>query len=86
VTDPTGDLSGAIRRTAHLVPPSAVEVEEVLGVVDGKLPDPHAVTRTEYPWGIAVVCACGQWECVVTGPSSADWARRDHERHRTLAG
>jgi hypothetical protein len=49
-------------------------------------PDPHALTRTEYPWGIALVCACGQWECVVTGPSSADWARRDHQRHRTLTG
>lgn len=48
--------------------------------------DPHAVSRTEYRWGIAVVCACGQWECAVTGPASAAWARRDHERHRTLAG
>jgi hypothetical protein len=49
-------------------------------------PDPHALTSTGYPWGIAVVCACGQWECAVTGPASAAWARRDHERHRTLAG
>jgi hypothetical protein len=51
VTDPTGDLSGAIRRTAHLVPPSAVEVEEVLGVVDGKLPDPHAADPHRVPVG-----------------------------------
>jgi hypothetical protein len=46
--------------------------------------DRHALTRTEHQWGIAVVCACGQWECAVTGPSSAEWARRDHQRHRTL--
>lgn len=52
--------------------------------VDGEPLDaenPHAVTRTEYPWGIAVVCACGRWECVVTGPSSAAWAEADHRRH-----
>jgi hypothetical protein len=58
-------------------------------IIEGEVldpPDPHALTRTEYPWGIAVVCACGKWECAVTGPSSAEWARRDHERHRTLAG
>lgn len=82
------DLGEAITRTAHLVPPSPGEVQVALGVVEGELlpaEDPHALTRTEYAWGIAVVCACGQWECVVTGPSSADWARRDHERHRTLA-
>jgi hypothetical protein len=54
------------------------------GLLD--LPDPHALTRTEHPWGIALTCACGQWECAVTGPSSADWARRDHQRHRTLTG
>lgn len=44
-------------------------------------PDPHAITETRYEWGVAVVCACGRWECVVTGPSSAAWAGRDYRRH-----
>lgn len=44
-------------------------------------PDPHAVTTTEYEWGAAVVCACGRWECAVTGPSSAAWAAADYRRH-----
>jgi hypothetical protein len=64
-------------------------IRDAVEPVEGELllpADPHALTRTEYPWGVAVVCACGQWECIVTGPCSADWARRDHERHRTLAG
>jgi hypothetical protein len=71
--DEPDDLAGAIRRTAHLVPPSPVEVVEDL--------DPHAITRTEYPWGVAWACACGGWEAVATGPSSAAWAERDHARH-----
>lgn len=43
--------------------------------------DPHAVTSTAHGSAIAVVCACGRWECVVTGPSSARWAGADHARH-----
>lgn len=84
---PGTDLAGSIRRTAHLVPPSPAEVIEVLGdKVVGKLLDPHALTRTEYRWGIAVVCACGLWECAVTGPSSAAWAERDYAEHRRKLG
>lgn len=52
--------------------------------VEGDLldpPDPHAVTRTEYPWGVAAVCACGRWEGVATGPSSARWVVDDYRRH-----
>lgn len=79
------DLAGAIRRTAHLVPPSPDEVEVVLGaqVVEDlqAKEDPHAVTTTPYPWGIAWTCACGRWEAVATGPSSAGWAGADHRRH-----
>ncbi len=71
------DLAGAIRRTAHLVPPDPAEEVELL-VHDL---DPHAVTRTPYPWGVAWVCACGRWEAVATGPSSAAWAGADHRRH-----
>jgi hypothetical protein len=66
-------------------PPEALNGEPVEGELLDP-PDPHALTRTEHPWGIALSCACGQWECAVTGPSSADWARRDHQRHRTLTG
>lgn len=43
--------------------------------------DPHAVTSTTYGSAVAVVCRCGRWECVVTGPSSARWAGADHARH-----
>lgn len=44
-------------------------------------PDPHAITRTEYGSSVALVCACGRWECIVTGPSSAAWAGADYRRH-----
>lgn len=85
-TDPEGDavrraepadlpvLTDAIRRTAHLVPPLAAEVLT-------SEPDPHAVIRRPYPWGVAWTCACGRWEAVATGPSSAAWAGADHARH-----
>lgn len=43
--------------------------------------DGHAVTRTDYGSSVAIVCACGRWECIVTGPSSAAWAGRDYRRH-----
>jgi len=56
-----------------LVPPPPEEPVEAL--------DPHAITETRYEWGVAVVCGCGRWECVVTGPSSAAWAGRDYLRH-----
>lgn len=49
--------------------------------LDDEAPDPHAVTSTAYGSSVAVVCACGRWECVVTGPSSARWAGADHARH-----
>jgi hypothetical protein len=45
----------------------------------------HTVTRTEWPWGVAWSCSCGQWEAVATGPSSARWAGDDHRRHVTAA-
>jgi hypothetical protein len=76
-----GDLAGAIRRTSHLVPPSAAEVVEVLGAEVVEQLDPHAITRTEYPSGVAWACACGRWEGFATGPSSARWAGADHARH-----
>lgn len=41
----------------------------------------HAVTRTDYGASVAIVCECGRWECIVTGPSSAAWAGRDYRRH-----
>lgn len=53
-------------------------------VVEGEVldpPDPHGITRTEYPSGVSWVCACGQWEGFATGPSSAAWAGADHRRH-----
>lgn len=43
--------------------------------------DAHAVTRTTYGSTVAIVCVCGRWECIVSGPSSAAWAGRDHARH-----
>ncbi len=79
------DLRGAIERTIHLVPPSAEEVEVVLGpeVVEQLAEDPHAITRKPYEWGDAWTCACGRWEAVTTGPSSARWAGADYARHRS---
>jgi hypothetical protein len=75
------NLADAIRRTAHLVPPSAAEVVEVLGAEVVDQLDPHRITRTDYGSSVAIVCACGRWECIVTGPSSAAWAGRDYRRH-----
>lgn len=43
--------------------------------------DPHAITAKGYAWGAAWTCACGEWEAVATGPSSARWAADDHRRH-----
>lgn len=44
--------------------------------------DPHELRRTEYPGhGVLRSCACGRWEAITTGPASAAWATRDHERH-----
>jgi hypothetical protein len=96
-TDPEGDdrrreeletarldvpgLAGSIVRTAHLVPPSPDEVVEVLGAEVVEQLDPHAITTTEYPSGVAWACACGRWEGFATGPSSARWAGADHARH-----
>jgi hypothetical protein len=84
------ELLPAYVRPVYEAPAEPLRYAPVLPeVVEGELldpADPHALTRREYEWGIAVVCACGKWECVVTGASSADWARRDHERHRTLSG
>lgn len=45
-------------------------------------PDQHAITRTPYRWGVAWVCACGRWEGVATGPSSAAWCERSYTQHR----
>ncbi len=44
--------------------------------------DPHALTTKPYPWGVAWTCACGRWEAVATGPSSAGFAERSYARHR----
>lgn len=54
----------------RLAPPAALPAEGA-----------HAVTSTEYGSSVAIVCACGRWECIVSGPSSAAWAGRDHARH-----
>lgn len=53
---------------------------EILGPAD-----PHAVTRTPYPWGVSWSCACGRWEGVATGPSSARWVEQDYTRHVTAS-
>jgi hypothetical protein len=44
--------------------------------------DAHAVTTTPYAGFVAWTCACGRWEAVATGPSSARWAGQDHARHK----
>lgn len=62
-----------------------LEGEILPAVVLGPADDPHAVTATEYEWGTAWVCACGQWEAAATGPSSARWAGDDHRRHVTAS-
>ncbi len=96
-TDPDGDAArvAELHRAAILTPRVSDEelpaVVEVLAPVDGELVpverpaedgvDPHAVLRIEYPWGVAWTCACGRWEAVATGPSSAAWAGADHARH-----
>lgn len=61
---------------------SAEAADELVLDLGVELPeDPHAVTSTAHGSAIAVVCRCGRWECVVTGPSSARWAGADHARH-----
>jgi hypothetical protein len=75
------DLADAVRRTAHLVPPSPAEVEEVLGAEVVQALDPHAIEQRQHGAFVAFVCACGRWDAVVTGPSSARWAGADHRRH-----
>jgi hypothetical protein len=44
--------------------------------------DPHAVTRTPHPWGVAWQCACGRWEGAATGRGSAVFVEGDYRRHR----
>jgi hypothetical protein len=59
-------------------------LDDLVVTIEVRIPeelDPHAITRTEYPWGVAWRCACGRWEAVATGPSSAAYAERDHTRH-----
>lgn len=71
VDDPVG-FAAAV----YDVPRELVE-SEVLPAAIG----PHAVARIEHEWGVAWTCACGRWEAVATGPSSAAWAGADHRRH-----
>jgi hypothetical protein len=61
--------------------PDLVIVDDPLDGEVVELLTAHAITRTEYPWGVAWTCACGRWEGVATGPSSARWAGADHARH-----
>lgn len=85
---PGTDLAASIRRTAHLVPPSPAEVEEVLGaevVADldrDRILAGHEVEVSETRGGLGWArCACGDWEAVVTGQTSAAWAFASYEEH-----
>jgi hypothetical protein len=57
--------------------PVEVGLDDLLDATDTT----HEVTRTPHPWGVAWACACGRWEGVATGPSSAAFCERDHDRH-----
>ncbi len=63
------------------LPDLVVSIKLGAEVVDD-LQDPHALTTKPYPWGVAWTCACGRWEAVATGPSSAGFAERSYARHR----
>lgn len=91
---PTHDASAPGPKVRHPYNPSDEEVLDsvehptpgvaaVVALLAGQEPtDPHAITRTPYPWGVAWVCACGRWEGVATGPRSAAWCEADYGRHR----
>jgi hypothetical protein len=52
------------------------------GRVDGELIAAHEVETGETPGGLGYArCACGAWEAVVTGPSSARWAFEEYGEH-----
>jgi hypothetical protein len=74
-----------------LVVPPAPPGDDTAEPLTGELlppedtPDPHAVKGTRHQWGVALVCACLDWEAAVTGPSSLRWAQADHARHVTEA-
>jgi hypothetical protein len=46
------------------------------------LVDPHALLAEQRDGFVVYSCRCGEWEAVATGPSSALWTVRDHDRHR----
>jgi hypothetical protein len=65
--------------------PVEVGLDDLLDAADEPLtsePDPHALTRTRHPWGVAWACACGRWEAVSTGRASALFVQGDYRRHR----
>jgi hypothetical protein len=51
-------------------------------VVEGEVLDPHELRLVSIDGTVVGVrCACGRWDAIVTGPSSARWAAADHRRH-----
>lgn len=75
----------AAEREAHSIA-AADDLVRDLAVELGVEPKPddpegHTPEHGEHGGVGWVRCSCGTWEALVTGPSSAAWARRDYSRH-----
>jgi hypothetical protein len=82
VRDLAADLGVELRVAADRVEEDAIVHAVASAEVYPNDPDdPHAVTTTRHGTSASIVCACGRWECIVSGPSSAAWAGRDYRRH-----
>lgn len=55
--------------------------------VEGEVLAPHELLLVRVEGRlVGVRCACGRWDAVVTGPTSARWASADHRRHAAERG